>query len=312
MSSLEIIQPSSIPEAVDLLVAAPLPFDSPTNHRVRTRASLEAAFTHGRRRPDWVWAVRNDSRQTVATLAAMAIGDGFVLDLFGATDPRDLTRLLTAANVVADSLPEAEACLFLPAGTELGQGDAHVWQNMLADAGWTLLVERHHYEFSPAADLAADVPTSLRLETPQGPDDPRLRPLMREVLHGSLDAHDRALVDRVGLEAAADESLAFLLDADPWECIRLATTPGDDSPVGFVSWVLVPDGRGFLNHVGVAHRSRGHGYGRQLVALATRALIGEGATTLVADTDATNAPMVEALRATGWPRTETRIDFTRS
>jgi len=41
----------------------------------------------------------------------------------------------------------------------------------------------------------------------------------------------------------------------------------------------------------------------------TRHLIAQNATTLIADTDNTNLPMVKAFSSVGWIQTETRIDL---
>lgn len=182
----------------------------------------------------------------------------------------------------------------------------------LHEAGWQLLVERCHYEFTPAPELGRDVATSLRLEGLDGPDDPRLLALQREIMRATLDAHDQLRIERDGLEAATREAVADLLAADPWECVRLAYAEetGLAGPVGFTSWQAMPSGRGYLAFIGVAQEARGHGFGRQLVALATSGLIEEGASTLIADTDRTNHPMVRAFADAGWPETETRLDFT--
>lgn len=192
----------------------------------------------------------------------------------------------------------------------LGVASAQVrpWASALEEAGWLLLVERHHYEFVPETQFATGVATTLRLEPLTGLDDPRLLELHAQVMRGTLDAHDLSLVERLGHGAATRESLDYLLAADPWECIRLAFADRPE-PLGYVSWRAMEGGRGFVLFVGVARGARGSGYGRDLLALATRGLMKSGSTTLIADTDSTNIPMAAAFAEVGWPRTETRIDF---
>lgn len=175
-------------------------------------------------------------------------------------------------------------------------------------AGWRLLVERRHYEFEPPADLGADCPTSLTFERLSDPDDPRLEACHRGIMRDTLDAHDAALVRRVGFDQACRESLAYMLDADPVDCIHLATD-ASGTVVGMVSGLVLPTGRAYVLFVGVPADARGHGYGRQLLAWQTRKLLDDGATLLIADTDNGNLPMAAAFADVGWPQTETRIDL---
>lgn len=310
--TLTIAQPGSIDEAMAWLATSPVPFDSPTQHRFRSPEHLKPAFEHGQRRPEWVWAAREDGADPAAVVAGLGQSDRMVLDHFGATDPAALTAAVRAATAAARQFPEAEACLYAPAGLTAGSAQARPVTSTLGEAGWQLLVERCHYEFMPPPELGRDVATTLRLEGLDGPDDPRLLALQREIMRATLDAHDQLRVERDGLDAATREAVEDILSADPWECVRLAFAEesGGKEPVGFTSWQAMSSGRGYLAFVGVAHHARGRGFGRQLVALATAGLIEEGATTLIADTDRTNHPMVRAFADAGWPETETRLDFT--
>lgn len=310
--SLEIIHPASVDEAIAWLAASPAPLDSPTQHRFRRGEHLDPAFAHGQRRPEWVWAARSDDGEPVAVVAGLGHPNGMVLDHFGASDPTALAAVVLAATTAAREFPESEACLYAPAGLTATSPEARDLVRILHDAGWRLLVERCHYEVAPTPELGRDVATTLRLAGLEGPDDPRLLKLQREIMRETLDAHDQLLVERDGLEAASRQAKEDILAADPWECVHLAYADeaGRDAPVGFASWQAMPSGRGYLAFVGVAQEARGHGFGRQLVALATAGLIEEGATTLIADTDRTNHPMVRAFADAGWPETETRIDFT--
>lgn len=307
MTSNDLVQATNAQDAIDLMLSAPLMFDSPTNHRLRDRAVLEHAFAAGRRRPEWVWAARDD-RRVLAAVAGMAIGDAVVLDHWGADNPDNLGLPLLAATQTLHTVPGSEACLFLPATASMNDPAVSPWLDTLSRNGWKLLVQRRHYETNATPALAVENSSTLRLEQLSGPDDSRLPLLFRGILHGSLDAHDVQLVNRMGLDDAADQAVADLLEADPWQCIRLAFDGGSE-PVGMVSWVSLPSQRGYVNHIGVAAPARGHGYGRQLLAQATSVLIAEGSKVLIADADATNHPMAEAFDHVGWTVTETRLDF---
>jgi ribosomal protein S18 acetylase RimI-like enzyme len=316
MSALQFFHPASVDEAVTVLAASPLPIDSPTQRRIRGDDHLHDAFTAGRRRPEWVWAVRyDDDAATLGTVAALGSPDGarvFVLDHFGLPDDPSVARELIAhATQEALAGGAEEAGIFAPAGTSVDDPRLAPLVDPLRAAGWRLLVERRHYEFEPPDDLASDAATELHLERLSDPGDPRLAAVHREIMRDTLDEHDRSLVERVGFDEACRESLAFLLDADPVDCIHLA---GDASGeiVGMVSGLSLSTGRAYLLFVGVARDHRGRGYGRELLAWQTRRLIESGGHTLIADTDNANVPMARAFADVGWPQTETRIDLVPS
>ncbi len=316
MPALQFFHPASVEEARALLAASPLPVDSPTQRRIRGDAHLRDTFGSGRRRPAWVWAVRYDDDPTPLGVVAAFGADApdervFVLDHFGLpSDPAVARALVAHASAEAVAAGAEEAGIFAPTDATLDDPSLAALTDPLREAGWRLLVERRHYEFEPPAGLGDDVPTGLFLEQPTGPDDPRLVECHREVMRETLDAHDAGLVEKFGFEQACRESLSFLLEADPVECLRLATD-ASGSLVGLVSGRLMPSGRAFVLFVGVCRDHRGRGFGRQLLAWQTRELVASGATVLIADTDNTNTPMARAFAGVGWPQTETRIDLVR-
>ncbi len=316
MSALQFFHPASVAEAITLLAASPLPVDSPTQRRIRGLTHLHDTFGTGRRRPAWVWCVRHDDDPTplgvVAAFGAGAPDDRvFVLDHFGLpADPEVARALVVHATAEAVAGGADEVGIFAPTDASFDDPSLAHLADPLRAAGWRLLVERRHYEFEPPAGLGDGVPTGLFLDQPTGPDDPRLAACHREVMRETLDAHDAALVESVGFEQACRESLAFLLDSDPVECLRLATDAAG-SLVGLVSGRLMSSGRAFVLFVGVCRDHRGRGHGRELLAWQTRELVASGATVLIADTDNTNLPMARAFAAVGWPQTETRIDLVR-
>ena len=302
--------PATIDQAVGLLAGSPLPCNSPTQHRYRSELHLLDAFRTGRRRTAWVWAAGTpDEPLGVVAALGSASGECRVLDHFGLPDDPDLARqLVRHASDAARAWGCEEAGIFAPPGSGLGDATLQPLAEPLLAAGWRLLVERRHYEFEPAPGLAEDMQTTLRFERLTNPADPRLAAVYRELMHETLDVHDVMSIERVGFEQAVVDGLAFLLDSDPVECIRLATDSAD-RVVGMVSGRCMPTGRSYVLFVGVAHGARGHGYGREMLAWLTRELVAEGATTLVADTDNSNEPMARGFAAVGWPQTETRIDL---
>ncbi len=310
--TLHFYSPTTDDEAIGLLTSAAVPLDSPTQHRFRTDMHLLDAFGTGRRRPDWVWAVRDESGGlgVVAALGADTPSEqAYVLDFFALPDdPGVAGDLIGRATEGLLAAGGEEACIYAPPGTAYDASELQPLVGALTDAGWRLFVERRHYEFEPPARLGDDQPTGLSFTRVTDPDDPALASCHREVMRETLDAHDADGIARLGFDAACAESLAYLLEADPVECIHLARNDSG-ALVGMTSGRTMPTGRGFVLFVGVALGHRGHGYGRELLAWQTRQLLAEGATVLIADTDNANAPMARAFADVGWPQTETRIDL---
>lgn len=306
--------PATDAEAVDLLLSSPAPLDTPTQHRFRTELHLLDAFSTGRRRPDWVWAVQDEHREPLGVVAALGADRpserAYVLDVFGLPDDPDVARELTdRATAAFLAAGGDEACIFAPPGAVYDAPELQPLTGALAATGWRLFVERRHYEFTPDAALADAQPTTaLSFTRVTDPDDPALARCHREVMRETLDAHDADRVARLGFDAACAQSLADLLEADPVDCIHLARNASGEL-VGMVSGRTMPTERAFVLFVGVALEHRGRGYGRELLAWQTCRLLADGATVLIADTDNANLPMARAFADVGWPQTETRIDL---
>ncbi|MFC6705277.1 GNAT family N-acetyltransferase [Flexivirga alba] len=314
-TTLHFYSPTTDVEAIDLLASSPTPFDSPTQRRLRTELHLLDAFGTGRRRPEWVWAVRDDTDRQLGVLAALGADQpsdqAYVLDIFGLPDDPQVALSLTARATSAVLAAGAEeACIYAPPGTTYDAPALRLLADALTGAGWRLFVERRHYEFEPPAGLGDGPTTELSFTGVTDPGDPALAACHREVMRETLDAHDADRITRLGFEAACEQSLADLLEADPVECIHLARN-ASGAVVGMVSGRVLPTGRAFVLFVGTTLEHRGHGYGRQLLAWQTRRLLAERATVLIADTDNANLPMARAFAEVGWPQTETRIDLRR-
>jgi GNAT superfamily N-acetyltransferase len=312
-SALQFFQPTSVAEAHALLAASSLPVDSTTQRRIRSDESLSRYFGSGLRRPEWVWAVRGSDPAPLGVVGAFGSPEGtpFLLDVFGLPPDQSVAdELVGRATEAGLLLGLEEVVLFAPTDTSYADDVLVATRTALDRAGWRLLVERRHYSFPPPADLAAGATTDLRFERLSDAADPRLVACHTEIMRGTLDAHDRHLVERLGFDRACETSLHNLVTADPVDRIHLALD-ADGEVVGMVSGDLLAAHRGVVNFVGVVHDHRGHGYGRQLLAWQTRQLLTDGATTLIADTDNDNHPMARAFADVGWPQTETRIDLVR-
>jgi ribosomal protein S18 acetylase RimI-like enzyme len=311
MSSLEIFCPASVHEAITILETSSMPVDSPTQRRYRTSTHLSTTFASGRRKPEWVWAARATDGTVVGHVAALSQSGHApeILEHFGLpADPAQARQLMAHATDAARSLGVSDAGIFAPPGSAIADPVLQPLVGPLCEAGWKLLVERRHYEFEPSPELGQRIKTRLRMEQLHDPADPRLAVVHREVMRGTLDAADAADIKQLGFDAACNNILASMLNADPVDCIRLAFDDAGE-PVGMVSGVVTGSGRAYVWFVGVVAASRGRGYGRELLAWMTRQLIAQNATTLIADTDNTNVPMAKAFSSVGWIQTETRIDL---
>ncbi len=311
MPFLEIFCPASVHEAITILETSPMPVDSPTQRRYRTRAHLSATFSSGRRKPEWVWAARAADGAVVGHVAALSPSGQApeILEHFGLpADPAQARELIVRATDAARSLGAREAGIFAPPGSTLTDPALQPLVGPLCAAGWKLLVERRHYEFEPTPELGQGIETRLRMEQLHDPADPRLAFVHRECLRGTLDAADAADIQRLGFDAASKKILASMLEADPVDCIWLAFDE-EGQAAGMVSGLVTRSGRGYVWFVGVVAAYRGRGYGRELLAWMTRQLIAHNATMLIADTDTTNLPMAKAFLSAGWIQTETRIDL---
>lgn len=321
---MELFSPATRENAVALVRSQSPTFDLPSHRRLFGRQSLDALFDRGHRRPEVIWAVRDDAASTgtvLGLLGARAVPatsgdwDTFgLVDLFALPDPTHpaasttVDMLLTAMTAWARTCEHVEASFGVPvADRPLDQpGTARVVDSLAAH-GWRVLVTRRHYHFGPTPDLGADIPLTARIERAAPNDRPRLETLLRQVLSGSLDEHDITSIRTYGLAGAASRLATELIEADPIDCLRFAVVDGQDA--GFAIWRVVRD-NGFLTHVGVAEAFRGRGLSRELVGAATRDLVAAGARTLIADTDDTNWPMSDTFAAVGWRQTESRIDLT--
>ncbi|MBO0610400.1 GNAT family N-acetyltransferase [Myceligenerans salitolerans] len=310
---MKLFSPATRDDAIALIQSHSPTFPVPGQRELFGDFSLNRLFDRGVRRPDLVWAAgspdASDDAGTRGLVAARHLSDAEgLVDLFALpADPAVVDGLLGAATDWARShggaveasfsAPVAPDPLVVPAVRQV--------VDAFARHGWRVLVTRRHYHVTPRDGMAGDI-APLELE-PAG-DRPRVEAFVRRMMPGSLDVRDRANVAAKGLERAAADEAGDLLGADPIECFGIAVQDGRDA--GLVVRRAMPNGNGFVCQVGVAEDFRGRGLARRLVATATADLLAAGATTLIADTDDTNVPMIRAFAAAGWEPTESRIDLT--
>jgi GNAT superfamily N-acetyltransferase len=258
-------------------------------------------------RPDWTW-VALDGDAVVARAAWWGGPDDtepVALDWFDpGTDPAVGAAVLDAAGHAVDYH------LMLPPHwredpTTRAAAEARI--TAAGRAGFTPFVERMRYRWTPADGLP-ERPTRLTYEP--ATDDAVLHKVLRGILAGSLDAHQRRAIERGGPDEALHADLDFLRwMPSPRGWWRLAR---DDA--GELVGVVIP-GRNhaspIIAYVGVLPEARGNGYAYDLLVEGSHLLVETGATQIIADTDTTNTPMAATLTRVGYPVTQQRLIMSR-
>ncbi|UWP86986.1 GNAT family N-acetyltransferase [Dactylosporangium fulvum] len=259
-------------------------------------------------RPEWTW-VALDGGTVVARAAWWGGPDDrapVALDWFDpGADPAVGARLLRAAGFTVDYH------LMLPPGwREVPEAHRAAQLRITAAgaAGFVPVLERLRYRWTPADGLP-ERPARLTYEPVS--DEAVLHDVLRRVLTGSLDFHQRQAIERAGVEAALADDLAFLdWLPSPREWWRLAR-----DAAGNLAGVVVP-GRNYASpiiaYVGVLPEARGHGYAFDLLVEGTHILVEQGAEAITADTDVTNTPMAATFARAGYPVSQRRLILSGS
>lgn len=157
------------------------------------------------------------------------------------------------------------------------------------------------------------VPARLRFRSVQPNERDVFLQTIREVVSGSLDAHDQARLQRMSaLELAKDYSHPdpkhFVYDLAWWQLAFL-----DEAIVGFTQPVVFTGGaksgleEATIHYIGVVPAHRGHGYIVDLLSAATHMMQSVGVWRIECDTDVENTPMREAFRRVGYEQGEARV-----
>jgi ribosomal protein S18 acetylase RimI-like enzyme len=162
-------------------------------------------------------------------------------------------------------------------------------------AGLRFLVERVELRWT-AQSGAALPPRSGRLAFRPVQDDAEVLAVVRGTLDGTLDAHARRDVARLGVDAAARAIVDEL--PGPRSLVRLAYDPAGRC-VGITVPGLGPWGPD-IAYVGVLPEHRGNGYADELLLEASHLLAEGGAEEIEATTDVGNAPMAAVFARCGY------------
>jgi ribosomal protein S18 acetylase RimI-like enzyme len=264
---------------------------------------------HSWYRPEWSWVALREG-EVVARVAfggppdaalplvmgSLEIGTRPDRVETGAALVRAAYAAMTGGGTGDDGRPEYRQ--FLPvdwhehAGMRAAVGDRRTVARL---AGLRFLVERVELRWT-AGSGGVPPPRPGRLAFRPVTDDAEVVAVVRGTLEGTLDAHARRDVARLGVEGAA-RVLAEELPG-PRSLVRLAYDPAGRC-VGITVPGLRPWGAD-ISYVGVLPEHRGNGYAAELLSEATHLLVAGGATEIVAATDVGNAPMAAAFARSGY------------
>lgn len=200
--------------------------------------------------------------------------------------------------------------LFMPPGWRddaalLAAGEARL--QAARNAGLTPFVERFTYRWS--AELDGLPKRSERLEF-RPADDSQVLAVLRQLLVGTLDAHDQRAVATLGIEQAAKRQLEdlhwFPSPRDWWQlaCTRSGELVGLIVPARNYSQPTI-------GYIGVIPEQRGKGYVDDLLAeLAWRLSERAPGEAVGADTDFANLPMARAFARAGFRIVEEHLVLT--
>jgi ribosomal protein S18 acetylase RimI-like enzyme len=304
-------------QARKLLLGATPPNNSITQAEAFSAPKIARAYRLGVRKPEWTWFAADRNGTVLGLVAGWGAPSRSTAGILDALDlPADrVVALALLERAVADSIEPGrrsiEVIHVIPSEASLDDPDLVSLVDVLAASGFRMLVRRRRYRMPVASTAVTIPPTQLRFEQLESAADPRLPAILREILVGSLDAHDAAALAKADLDTVAYETAVEFLEGDPWQSFFLAIDP-DGEVVGLVVGGLrgTPD-TGVASFIGVSSRHRGRGYAAQLLGWITARTIAAGAEALIGETDDDNFPMAAAFRTVGYPHTESRIDFVR-
>jgi RimJ/RimL family protein N-acetyltransferase len=261
-----------------------------------TRQRFVDFLATGSYRPEWTWLAFDGPR-----LAGLAVWWGFpagdrplALDCLYAA-PSVASPIPMWTDLVRQVPPPIEYHIFTLPG---GRDDPAITARLKAAeaAGLSTLTERLRYEWTAGVPLPD---RSSRLRFTADLSDEAFIEVFERISAGSLDVATRAGIARVGARAQAEEDVAdYQMMRGPRDRWRLAY----DAAGELIGCALpsANDGGPVVGYLGVVPEHRGHGYVDDLLAEITWLLAEEGATTIRADTDTTNAPMAAAFDRAGY------------
>lgn len=247
----------------------------------------------GTSRPEWQFALGDSS---LVLRGGAGGGTPIAVDVLAATDVETARALLRRA---ARTVGAVRLQYVVDDPPRFGT-DATAQVALARASGFALIRETDRWERG-----AERVETPARLSFEPVEDEPFFA-AMRRTLAGTPDRALRRLqADSPSAEAARRAMEGLGRGPVAWE---VATT-ADGAFAGVSAPAVLADGSAVIGYVGVAPEQRGNGYGVDLLARATLALVQAGRSPIRGDTDVGNLPMAKAFRRVGYTRFARRFDL---
>lgn len=280
-------------------------FNSLPDAGIVGRAAAGQRYSESDYRPEWTRLALRDN--TVVARAAWWGGptdtEPLALDWFDFTDADAAVKLLRTAPFNTEyqirMAPDFD-----------NRPDVHAEATKRIDAavaaGMVPLVKRYRYRWTTECGVP-DRPGRLTFR-PE-PDNTVILDVLRDIEHGSLDAHSQRDAKEHGIDHAAQEELDGLTWLPgPREWWRLGYTESGD-----LAGIVAPS-RNYtdpvIGFVGVVPAQRGHGYAYDLLVEGTHLLVDNGADRIIASTDVTNTPMAANFTKAGYPVEWYQVDLS--
>lgn len=170
--------------------------------------------------------------------------------------------------------------------------------------GWPLSQDRRRFERRAHAH-SGDAPARLRFRSADAVGREAFIAAIAEVTRGTLDQALADDVDRLGLQTAAEQHWEDLIHMDGRMARYELAYDVTDALVGLIVPQCHGGEMGIIGYIGVVPAQRGHGYVRDLLRRGVEIIEATepALTHIVADIDAGNTPMAQALEATGFTPT---------
>lgn len=268
---------------------------------------LQAEFEAGRSRPEWCFVAEQDDQFIARVVFAGTDGEALMYALYLPWDSPEHTAI--GERLVRESWQKlhTDGITHLEAFVNSMRQNVPEQRAFYRHIGLPEVQEKRRFTWKSTTPLP-EYSDRLTYRTLAEMGDEAYIEAIRRATDGSFDRLDMIERERLGADAHARTYFQLLregyLSQPEWWV--LAYTPADEL-AGFVVPIKFTDNTaGTIGYIGVMPEQRGHGYVHDLLAKAAHILANEGGmSTIVADTDQLNAPMIAAFERAGYEHTGT-------
>jgi RimJ/RimL family protein N-acetyltransferase len=302
------IRPARLEELPTLTA---LPNDAERN--TGTAAYLTRLLDSGCTRPEWCLVAERDGALVgnivLWTLPGRAVPTDIVLLEPG--DSETGSALLAHAAELARSLSgETQGhVLDVPSQAPQFQRDPHLREQLLVANGFSVTRDGCRFRWRVGDPMPAQ-DNRLHWRSLADLGHEPFVDLLADAFAATKDSIFLAEIAEHGLRGAAERNLADMLEMDHQPDWFEIGYEQQDQPVA-ISMPARNPSSAVIGLVAVATAGRGQGYATAAVARGTQILVGDGATEILGDCDASNIAMIKAFRRAGYRTFANRKMFSR-